>query len=1085
MFVELISKINILEIKVFDIPYFSIADLKRISMMLFKNFKSQRLTKLIKEERRKLKSFRFGETLRDTLSEIYIPSWKSLLAVILFILLIYFGGVLIFYSLRNFCFLNIPEDLIRGENEQNWIAIHAGIGTIIFALVIFVAESLRSEDTEKARVLLKESYLFPLAVGEILVFFSFIWGEINVFVGILVLIIGVFAIVSLYKIISILLNKYKFAQKKSQVLTQRLRQSIDLAIDERIGNNILLSRLNDNDIKLKFNPLFATETDNYFCLTTEKVGVIFDVDLNALRQIADFIDSEGRENNYSFSGTEKPGINVGEEGEAEEIETACLPKNDARYLLKHFHDVVNEENKILICLDKRLVKEQKKLERIQPLVERAFIIRPSDNFNEEISYELLGIKDQFISAINQRQLRKIQELAELYKKLADEFLENVSRFGGGFTSSQALIERSSLLGGWEQVQWLRNDVRDLIEKSIKSEDREIIQKIVYLPMAIAIRSNKKDDHYLFQEFVVFSEMLYASALSEKNEGIRNLLKDRSWRYLQDISYFYVEPKIQKGFLKSNGLEEVKGYGIFLLKVFQNLHKTAIERNDFEGIKNFKSAALKLFDRFSLSEDVYEIEDLESKIEALEESSEERRVLKGKLEGRLLLKEFDSRRKQMFFGLSSWLLSETLSGKNNLKEYYDLLAVAVSDDIVELTNIFSKCHSFETIDFWNWGWWERGSEGEVYSVQMPRKLETFYAIKGLSLLSTKKQDEIQRIKLPLNRELAYLAGGSRSLVNILDDIGLNPGKWNSILSQEAIGKVESFKGLLCRVKEEQEKKDAENKRSKPISKTKVDEFRAAFLSAFSQAAIIRSIFQYYQLIDNQPERPVNGMARIGINIVEDKAALFDEWHVHFGNFGGNWGRDIASFENFVLLEKIIEGCQEILEDEFDAKLKDAGNYDEIFILASKISIWRFFDQRDGFQPKWDESVKELKVNGFIGWYYIANNKIPVFEAHHRSIGSFLLILNKKSLGKIIQLSPLAQGDNKESQIQGFFWDIQDFSENEEKMEEFISSPLEWLNEIGDEEKKREYLQERVHVQIFERFEFKRSDKFIGYKIVLDS
>ncbi len=63
------------------------------------------------------------------------------------------------------------------------------------------------------------------------------------------------------------------------------------------------------------------------------------------------------------------------------------------------------------------------------------------------------------------------------------------------------------------------------------------------------------------------------------------------------------------------------------------------------------------------------------------------------------------------------------------------------------------------------------------------------------------------------------------------------------------------------------------------------------------------------------------------------------------------------------------------------------------------------------------------------------------------------------------------------------DIKAFSENTELMEEFIKKPLEWLKEIGDEQKQREHLQKRVRIQIFERFEYNKLADFEGYKLTL--
>jgi len=108
---------------------------------------------------------------------------------------------------------------------------------------------------------------------------------------------------------------------------------------------------------------------------------------------------------------------------------------------------------------------------------------------------------------------------------------------------------------------------------------------------------------------------------------------------------------------------------------------------------------------------------------------------------------------------------------------------------------------------------------------------------------------------------------------------------------------------------------------------------------------------------------------------------------------------------------------------------------------------------------------------------------VFEIYHHQLDTQILILDKTKLGKIIQLSPLNEGEEEKLIKEIFYMDIQVFSENEELMEQFIKTPPKWLVDIGDEQKQKEYLQERVLIRIFERFKFKKHQDFEGYRLSL--
>jgi len=91
--------------------------------------------------------------------------------------------------------------------------------------------------------------------------------------------------------------------------------------------------------------------------------------------------------------------------------------------------------------------------------------------------------------------------------------------------------------------------------------------------------------------------------------------------------------------------------------------------------------------------------------------------------------------------------------------------------------------------------------------------------------------------------------------------------------------------------------------------------------------------------------------------------------------------------------------------------------------------------------------------------------------------------KPKLGKLIQYSPLDEGESKNLRKGIFYFNIQSFSENPELMDSFIKKPPKWLQKIGDEQKQREHLQEKALIQIFERFEYVKDSGFQGYSLNL--
>lgn len=1066
-------------------------------MRVLTKFKSQSLTKLINQERDKLCHFDTKGFLKSLVSDIYYPSPKSFVLLILLFPILFalthLENIFLWFGLDILTTIEFQTLSQEKNHYQNLIAIHAGIGAIIFALVIFVAESMRDDEAnDRARVLLKESYLFPLTVTEIIVFLIFIWGDINIWSVFPVIAIGFFTTLSLYRMIRVLLSKYQFAQKRAELLKERLQQSIDLAINERIGNTILLSKLNGKGIKLEFVRSPIEKQSEYYFFNANKFGIVSDIDMSALYEFAEIVESDARQNGYSFGGEGKPEVRVSEEGDADETETRTLHKNNRRYLLKMFHDVVNEEYRALICIDKKILQDSQNLDELESLVRKAIVIKPENNFAEEVRHEISGVKDQFISAISDNRLGKVEELADLYKKLAEGFLEYISKCGGGYSSEQARKERHSFLAGWKQVRWLSSDIRVLFEKAIESKDRAIIQNVTYLPLAIARRAIEKNDHYLFQEFIGFAEYLYIFAIRENDKDIKSLLIDRSWRHLKEISDIFVEAKMRSGVLETEELESLRDYGIYFYKIFQNLLKRAFDNEDFDSFEKFLHATQKLFDFYTPSKSAQNAETLKWQIERLELTAGEKVKLENLLEKQSQLedieKEIEIRRGQMYFGLASWILDQFLQNKSDEKigQFYNAIQSVFPTSIEEFTDLFLNTHSYDVEEFWDWTRWELTTEGEFVFIPILRKLERFYAIKALILIANKADEEIQKVALPYNRDLAYLAEGSRDLINILDDIKTNPDEWKFVLSDNAINKVDLFKDLLSNAKEAQEKEERQSIREQNISQEKVRLFKKGVIHGFYETVDLRKILGFYKLLDmHLKPLAIEKTTRFGINIVEDKAVFFEDWHVQFGDWGRHFGRTLANGENSLLLDEITKDCRAISNEDFEATLSRIKNSEEIVIIATNVSFWRFIDGSKNFKPEWHKDVEPLDVVCFAGRYDFNNQSMPVFQLHHPNMEELVFILNRNKIGRLSQLSPLNKGEKENLVKDIFYMNVQDFSKKPELLDDFLNNPPKWLQEFGDQQKQREHLLERVLVHIYERIEFNKPKEFEGYKIIVKS
>lgn len=293
--------------------------------------------------------------------------------------------------------------------------------------------------------------------------------------------------------------------------------------------------------------------------------------------------------------------------------------------------------------------------------------------------------------------------------------------------------------------------------------------------------------------------------------------------------------------------------------------------------------------------------------------------------------------------------------------------------------------------------------------------------------------------------------------------------------------EKIKPFLKNIKEQADKKIGEIEIQQTIDSEKVNLFKDKFAIEFNKHSTCRKLFKSFSLYEEKlNETDTNDDERFGINLINDKAIFFNEWHVHYGDLGESYGRDLASGEDSIIAEKISNFCKEA--ETIDEALGDFES-DDVFILNVNIHSFTLSKNLgDSYKPKWQLKPDEQVTVESSGLY---KNKIPVFNIFtSRPRFTGLLILNKSFLGKLIQYSPISTKESSDDIKDIFYFKIQDFSSNSALLNEFTAKPPTWLKDMGDKTIQEEYLMKRVLIQIFERFRFVPHEEIKGYKVLFD-
>ncbi len=871
---------------------------------------------------------------------------------------------------------------------------------------------------------------------------------------ILVVIVGVATIGSFYQLINLASSGYALKKEEAKLFFAEIRafflKSLDFEITKRLANNHLAGLFKKIPEIAEVNPLSPLDKKKYIAYEEEKQGLITNVRVGKLHKLIHELASS---RDVSVFDIEKVGP---------EIRDGRQKNEPLLYIsgLVHSHTKYHRQKLFYIKKEEDSHNEEKYLEQLKGI----YVINDKLDFEKEARSSLIELKNKCISSIRKMESEELSESISFYVQLVGEYHQMMSCYGGGFSYEQAQQERGSFLDRLNSIAWIIEDVRDIFDATVASGNKDMIREAGYLPIRIAKESIKYNDHYIFQEFISFSKILYYSSIEKHKNGevnVSNFMRDKSWRYLKEFSSLYLE--------REDAIDEenLMNYGIFILKLFQDLIKLSIDYDDYQGFAEFVNQSMQLF------------------------SSLEREYRYDRDEDNIY-ENLDRKRDEMFFGVASWLLFllQKNSENENILKMFNFIKSKLPQNIKDFSSLFNQVHSFDVEDFWGWNHWETAlyPEGRVHSIQILEKLEVLFAVHSLKLLRLKTNEEVGSMQLDTSRDLAHLAEGSRSLISTLDKIKSDSNNWHFVLDDQSIAQVENFKRLLNKVKQDQEEIDAERKRAANISIEKVTEFKKSLLSTYKQSFPISELLKTYESYTEKLSELNDYIDAIGINTLFDKAAFFGKdvgWHVHYigDDEAFGFGRTMSQGENKKVFEIIKRASNKIPQEEMDDFFKGK-NLDDYVILTTNNAIWRAFKyEKENYIPKWRQDFpKDEEYSKAEGVLKINETYIPVFMFFVSDSNlSDVYILNKKELGEFIHWKPLDESD----ELTGVFSiQVIPLERGSQEANRLLHNPPKWLSEIGDSDAQSKYLQERLIIKVFEKFSYLPSDNFDGVYIEME-
>lgn len=945
---------------------------------------------------------------------------------------------------------------IKFDETNVLMGIYAGVGASLISLAFFVAQSLSTDEPERAAVLMRRSFFFPLLTIGVLAWLLFVFKP-NVLIMFPVIILAIWTATSFYRVIRVLFRPLEMAKAMEDSLLRSAKigflDALDQEVKERENNNKLSSKYGDDQI-ISSNCFQARSSDSTTLkIYPEKLGRVSNVKVDQLGALKFFLSQ-----NLAYKKPTNVKASDGIQNQGSVELNSSEPYSNLRVSIG---SIVTENSVLFEYDDSRFIETLDK-EQLAFLVLNAFEVISNESV-EQAKSAVNRIKVLCIDAARGKRHDELQRYLSVYPKLMGSFIEY---FGAGVSSEDSVtIRRSSFSFSLAPLDWFLSDIREVFDDCLMSNDIRILRETSYLPIKLLQTSVSMNDHLFFDSFLYYPTLAYKAALHtphlKDDKKLRSHLVDRSWRHLRELINFHLAIK------KTNGLISEKEYELYakkVLKGFQHLLKACIDYEDSETFTTIIKQLRLLFDR-------------SRKVRGSEMSRSE--GLKVKLSSNI---------DELFFGVGSWIfqLKKKQSKTSELSEMLNVVQEEIGESVAELTEIYLKFSDKNSESFWDWSAWEMQvkTEGEVHWVETHNHQRVYYLYQLLMLVRNMNEVQIASIRLPGEDRLSSVVDDSRN-ENFLSQVNEYLSSSNEFPNLDVTKAISAINEIFNNEKQRQAERHKALLRDLSISPNKVVKFSDGLSKNYDSSGSVTSALNHFGAYQNAVSTLDERADRIGVNTLFDKEPFVDNekimasTYVGFDN-GFSYGSSLAKGESTYVVEQMVKHCKNIPNTKLEELVQKIGVTDAI-IFSANSSISKYFGYRNrGHIESWAADFpKDKAVENANSAIKIDSVFVPIYEFH----GVFknpdlILVMDRRHFGRFRHLSPITRPEIQLIGVCGVAVDV--FEDNSNAMTELIESPPEWLLDCGNSESQRQYLTEHVRIEAAVCFDFTIPSDFVGYQ-----
>ncbi len=937
-----------------------------------------------------------------------------------------------------------------GRFALDLLPILAGISAALFALTIFVAQSLRdARKTDVGRILLRESLLFPLATGTIGVFLLFaVVHTTSLVAGVAVLLLAVLFMRAFYRSIRVLLNPSLLRERRLALLDERCRGAARAQAIARMMQNGFVA-LTKQLAHVEYNPFSHPDTEKATSFFSSRSGRIVDVRPDRLQALDSWVAVRLQSDDSARpAGEVEPvtrSIARGQtRGDSKALRLTILPG-----------DTVEVGKRVVMQTTRNVQLDGAAKKQAEALLGSLFKCGNGGHEETELQEELERLLELAAESLRGGEREGLRFAADGYRTAAESFLSVLKECGGLHeTAEQAKAELSGFGSGWTPVELIVDDVTALIELTAERGDRRSAFEIVAIPYALAEAALEAKDLYLFLRVLQLEQHLGWAAL-KWNTAASEIFYHRSWHQLQEIGQYSILFRYKAAKDEATAAFYEAAYDR-VLTTYQRLIKAVLGTKDLERLTNL----LDNFQHFAPEYFELDIDHSTSRDLGAEPDSLTKRK-------RDMGRRIRMAQEEVLLGLTAYQLALWKAQPipdpgmpdpdgDVLKE----LLARLPQDAPHLTEVFLKAREASWNNRWGWTEWEGEGrvEGVVYSPDFSSKLDEAYIVGLLrTLRDGVRLESVGDCTLSFAQEVE---GENAALVRLLNVIERNPERLATVLSPDQLTRTGEVLAALQTTAEHFREKERRDIAARPLDESRIITFGKELIAERDRTGTIRGIFRAIGNTERREAVFQDPVRALGIDTMFPKEAFFEGWHVHYMDFGANFGRAFSGGEDRDCFNAwFAAGAKRVAPDisGFEGVLKTVlaqgiangwktpaviGGHD----LLIETGIWR----RVRMEGAGRQAGKYANVPGFEGMLEVEGQEVPVFRAGREDLKAVACDLSRQGPFTEIALLPSSRWEGAR-QVDGMLVKIRDLNVDEEERDRLLADPPQWLQKIEESER----------------------------------